>query len=91
MNEPKKPLLMFLGGLALVAFSEMLLTNTSTLFVQAYGVGLLMLGCSVFYGLVDVMGNRRLHTPIGISASAAGLLVGSVVTWVVAGRFLSML
>lgn len=58
--------------------------------VQAYGIGVLAIGCSVFYGAVNLIGNRRLHTPIGVTASAAGLLIGSIVTWSMAARFLSM-
>ena len=89
MNESKNPVLMFFGGLAIIGFLEFVLSGTGILFVSAYGIGVLTIGCSVFYGAVKA--DRRLHTPTGITVSVAGLLVASVVTWHVAARLLSML
>jgi hypothetical protein len=91
MSEDKKPLQMFFGGLAIIGFLEFLLSGTGKLFVSAYAVGVLTIACSVFYGALNLLGELRYHTPFGVTASVAGLLIGSVVTWHVAARFLSML
>ena len=91
MNNARQPLWMFFGGLAIIGFLEFVLSGTGILFVQAYGVGVVAIVCSVFYGALNLVGNRRLHTPIGVTASVAGLLIGSITAWSMGARFVSML
>ena len=71
MNNARQPLWMFFGGLSIIGFLEFVLSGTGILFVQAYGVGVVAIVCSVFYGALNLVGNRRLHTPIGVTASVA--------------------
>ena len=91
MDEPKKPLAMFLAGLAIVGFLEFLRSGTGVLYPKSYAIGVAAIACSVFYGAVSLAGDRRLHDPRGLSVGLVGLAIGSIATWMTAARLLAML
>jgi hypothetical protein len=82
-----KPLFLFILALSVIIFFDMIAAGTGQLYVKCYGLGLVMLGSSVFYGLVDLVGDRRMHRPLVVTVVAFGLIIGSITTFVLAERY----
>jgi hypothetical protein len=86
-----KPLFLFILALSVIIFFDMIAAGTGKIYVQCYALGLAMLGSSVFYGLVHLVGDRRLHRPLVATVAVFGLIIGSITTFVLAERFFDWL
>ena len=90
-TNQKHPVLMFVLGVGCVVLFEALIYRFGIAYVQAYGLTVMMLGCSGWYGMSELAGNRRLHTPMGVTLGIIAILVAFTTTGLAGWRFISLL